>query len=776
MYKILAKELLAPNIYLMDIDAPRVAKACQPGQFIIIKMDEKGERIPLTICDYDREKGTVTIVYQAAGASTYRMAEYEPGESYQDFVGPLGEPSGLISEDPKDIEELKKQKIAFIGGGVGTAPIHAQVKWMGQNGIDVDVIIGARTKEILILEDDLKKYAKNVYVTTDDGSYGFKGNVTDGLKDLIENQGKEYDHVIAIGPLVMMKYVALYTKEKGIKTTVSMNPLMVDGTGMCGACRITVGDEVKFACVDGPEFDGHLIDFDGVSKRQQMYRSREGRQELKEIEGDTFRPIDCDCDDPDEIKVELESRIDYSKQEVDMFKRIPVRNQPAHERVNNFEEVCYGYDLEEAKLEASRCLLCKRPKCVAGCPVGIDIPGFIEKIMEEDIEGASEVISKYSALPAVCGRVCPQETQCEERCIRGIKGEPVSIGKLERYVGDYAIANNISPEKPAETNGKKVAVVGAGPAGITCASELAQKGYEVSLYEALHEAGGVLVYGIPEFRLPSEGVVQAEVNNLKKLGVNIVTNAVVGKVITVDQLIEEEGYDAVFLGSGAGLPMFMNISGENASGVFSANEYLTRNNLMKAFDPSYDTPIIHSNKVVTVGGGNVAMDSARTAVRLGAESHIVYRRSDEELPARREEIEHAKEEGVIFDLLCNPKEILVDEAGWVKGIRLVKMELGEPDESGRRRPVEIEGSEYDMECDTVIMALGTNPNPLIPATTEGLEVNKWKCIVADEKTGQTSKEQVFAGGDAVTGSATVILAMGAGKDAAAGIDEYLSTK
>ena len=776
MYKILAKELLAPNIYLMDIDAPRVAKACQPGQFIIIKMDEKGERIPLTICDYDREKGTVTIVYQAAGASTYRMAEYEPGESYQDFVGPLGEPSGLISEDPKDIEELKKQKIAFIGGGVGTAPIHAQVKWMGQNGIDVDVIIGARTKEILILEDDLKKYAKNVYVTTDDGSYGFKGNVTDGLKDLIENQGKEYDHVIAIGPLVMMKYVALYTKEKGIKTTVSMNPLMVDGTGMCGACRITVGDEVKFACVDGPEFDGHLIDFDGVSKRQQMYRSREGRQELKEIEGDTFRPIDCDCDDPDEVKIEIESRIDYSKQEVDMFKRIPVRNQPAHERVNNFEEVCYGYDLEEAKLEASRCLLCKRPKCVAGCPVGIDIPGFIEKIMEEDIEGASEVISKYSALPAVCGRVCPQETQCEERCIRGIKGEPVSIGKLERYVGDYAIANNISPEKPAETNGKKVAVVGAGPAGITCASELAQKGYEVSLYEALHEAGGVLVYGIPEFRLPSEGVVQAEVNNLKKLGVNIVTNAVVGKVITVDQLIEEEGYDAVFLGSGAGLPMFMNISGENASGVFSANEYLTRNNLMKAFDPSYDTPIIHSNKVVTVGGGNVAMDSARTAVRLGAESHIVYRRSDEELPARREEIEHAKEEGVIFDLLCNPKEILVDEAGWVKGIRLVKMELGEPDESGRRRPVEIEGSEYDMECDTVIMALGTNPNPLIPATTEGLEVNKWKCIVADEKTGQTSKEQVFAGGDAVTGSATVILAMGAGKDAAAGIDEYLSTK
>ena len=503
---------------------------------------------------------------------------------------------------------------------------------------------------------------------------------------------------------------------------------MVDGTGMCGACRITVGDEVKFACVDGPEFDGHLIDFDAVAKRQQMYKSEEGRAELKRNEGDTYRPVDCDCDDPDEIKAEVESRIDYSKHEVNMLERIPVRNQPADLRSNNFEEVCYGYDPVEAELEASRCLLCKKPKCVAGCPVGIDIPGFIRKISENDIAGASEVISKYSALPAVCGRVCPQESQCEERCIRGIKGEPVSIGKLERYVGDYAIEHGISPKKPETTNGKKVAVVGSGPAGITCASELAQKGYEVTVFEALHEAGGVMVYGIPEFRLPSDKVVQAEINNLKKLGVRIETNAVVGKVITVDQLMEEDGYDAVFLGSGAGLPIFMNIPGENASGVFSANEYLTRNNLMKAFDPSYDTPIIHSNVVVTVGGGNVAMDAARTAVRLGAESHIVYRRSDEELPARREEIEHAKEEGVIFDLLRNPKEILVDEGGWVKGIRLVKMELGEPDESGRRRPVEVEGSEFDIECDTVIMALGTNPNPLIPAPTEGLEVNKWKCI------------------------------------------------
>ena len=773
MYKIIKKEQLAPNIYLMDIDAPHVAKSCKPGQFIIVKIDEKGERIPLTICDYDKEKGTVTIVYQTLGASTQKMAEYNVGDSYQDFVGPLGVATDIVSED---IEDLKKKKLVFIAGGVGTAPVYPQVKWMKEQGIDVDVIIGARSKDIVILEDEMKKVAKNVYVTTDDGSYGFHGNVTDGLKDLIENQGKSYDQVVAIGPLIMMKFVCLYTKEIGLPTTVSMNPIMVDGTGMCGACRLTVGDEVKFACVDGPEFDGHLIDFDEVMKRQQMYKSAEGRAELKEKEGDTYRPVNCDCEDPDEIKAEVESRIDYSNHKVNMLERIPVRNQPAEERVNNFDEVCYGYDSEEAKLEASRCLLCKKPKCVAGCPVGIDIPGFIQKINEDDIAGASEVISKYSALPAVCGRVCPQESQCEAVCIRGIKGEPVSIGKLERYVGDYAIENNISPEKPAESTGKKVAVIGAGPAGITCASELAQKGHEVTVFEALHEPGGVMVYGIPEFRLPSDSVVQAEVNNLKKLGVKIETNAVVGKVITIDQLLDEEGYDAVFIGSGAGLPMFMNIPGENANGVFSANEYLTRNNLMKAFDPTYDTPILPSKKVVTVGGGNVAMDAARTAVRLGAESHIVYRRSEEELPARVEEVEHAKEEGIIFDLLRNPKEILVDEDGWVKGIRLVKMELGEPDASGRRRPVEIEGSEYEMECDAVIMALGTNPNPLITSTTKGLETNKWECIVADEENGQTSKDGVFAGGDAVTGSATVILAMGAGKDAAKGIDEYLSNK
>lgn len=461
---------------------------------------------------------------------------------------------------------------------------------------------------------------------------------------------------------------------------------------------------------------------------------------------------------------------------MDVLKRVPVKEQDPKVRARNFEEVCLGYDSEEAKLEASRCLLCKKPRCVEGCPVSIDIPGFIKQINEDDIEGAFKVIGNYSSLPAVCGRVCPQESQCEERCIRGIKGDPVSIGKLERYVGDWAIKNNIKPEKPEKSNGIKVAIIGSGPAGLSCAGDLAKMGYDVTIFEALHEAGGVLVYGIPEFRLPKNTVVKSEIENLKALGVKISTNAVVGKVITIDGLIEDEGYKAVFIGSGAGLPKFMGILGENACGVFSANEYLTRNNLMKAFNPDYDTPIVHGKKVAVIGGGNVAMDAARTALRLGAEVHIVYRRSAEEIPARAEEVHHAKEEGIIFDLLTNPKEILVDDDGWVKGMKCVKMELGEPDASGRRRPTEVKGSEFEMELDTVIMALGTSPNPLITSTTAGLDTNKWRCIIADEKNGQTTKEGVFAGGDAVTGAATVILAMGAGKAAAKGIDEYLSNQ
>jgi glutamate synthase (NADPH/NADH) small chain len=461
---------------------------------------------------------------------------------------------------------------------------------------------------------------------------------------------------------------------------------------------------------------------------------------------------------------------------MDVLKKVPVREQDPDVRNKNFEEVCLGYNKEEAMEEATRCINCKNAQCMKGCPVSINIPKFISEVKSGEFEEAYNTISESSALPAVCGRVCPQESQCEGKCIRGIKGEPISIGKLERFVADWARENDIQPKTAETKNGKKVAVIGSGPAGLTCAGDLAKLGYDVTIFEALHEAGGVLVYGIPEFRLPKNTVVAHEIENVKKLGVKIEKNVIIGKSVTIDQLMKEEGFDAVFIGSGAGLPKFMGIPGENANGVFSANEYLTRNNLMKAFDDSYDTPVVTGDKVAVVGGGNVAMDAARTALRLGAEVHIVYRRSEEELPARVEEVHHAKQEGIIFDLLTNPQEILVDENGWVKGMKCIRMELGEPDASGRRRPVEIPGSEFVIDVNTVIMALGTSPNPLISSTTEGLEVNKWKCIVADEEKGQTSKEGVYAGGDAVTGAATVILAMGAGKAGAKGIHEYLSNK
>ena len=461
---------------------------------------------------------------------------------------------------------------------------------------------------------------------------------------------------------------------------------------------------------------------------------------------------------------------------MDVLKKTPVREQEPAVRATNFEEVCLGYNKEEAMEEANRCIGCKNAQCVKGCPVAIDIPGFIGSVKEGNIEEAYQIISQSSALPAVCGRVCPQESQCEGKCIRGIKGEPISIGKLERFVADWARENGIKPEGAKELNGKKVAVIGSGPAGLTCAGDLAKMGYDVTIFEALHEPGGVLVYGIPEFRLPKQAVVAKEIENVKSLGVKIETNVVVGKSVTIDELLSEEGFDAVFIGSGAGLPKFMGIPGENANGVFSANEYLTRSNLMKAFDENSNTPIMRGKKVAVVGGGNVAMDAARTALRLGAEVHIVYRRSEEELPARVEEVHHAKEEGIIFDLLTNPVEIIADEKGWVTGMKCIKMELGEPDASGRRRPVEVEGSEFVIDVDTVIMSLGTSPNPLISSTTEGLEVNKWQCIVAEEENGKTTKEGVYAGGDAVTGAATVILAMGAGKAGAKGIDEYLQGK
>ena len=761
MYKILKKKWLSKNICLMEVEAKDLSLSAKPGQFLIVKKDEFGERIPLTICDYDVEKGTVTIVFFVLGKSTKDIGTLEEGEYFQDVVGPLGVESEFLHED---LEVLKNKKVLFVGGGVGTAPIYPQVKWFAKNGLKADVIVGAKTKELLILEDELKNVADNLYIATDDGSYGFHGLVTDVIDDLIKNQNKHYDHVVAIGPMIMMKFVCLKTKEYGIKTTVSLNPLMVDGTGMCGACRVRIGDKIKFACVDGPEFDGHLVDFDEAMRRQNMYKTEEGRAMLRKSDGATHSAKDCPIDSHEEQ--DLKS--------LPKNKRVPVREQDPKVRATNFKEVTFGYTLEEAKREASRCLNCKNPLCMQGCPVSINIPAFIQEIKNGNIEEAGKILMTYTSLPAVCGRVCPQETQCEGKCILGIKGEAVAIGKLEKFVGDYLLKNPIEIKVP-EKNGHKVGVIGSGPAGLTVAGDLAKMGYDVTIFEALHKTGGVLTYGIPEFRLPKDEVVQKEIENIKKLGVKFKTNEIIGKTKLIDKLLDEEGFDAVFIGSGAGLPKFMNIPGENLNGVLSANEFLTRVNLMKGYLDNYETPVKVGKKVAVIGGGNVAMDAVRTAKRLGAEAHIVYRRSEKDFPARLEEVHHAKEEGVIIDPLTLPKEILGNEKGEVIGMRCIHTKLGEPDASGRASFIEIPESEFIMEVDTVIMALGTSPNPLISSTTKNLETNRWKCIVADDF-GQTSREGVFAGGDAVSGAATVILAMGAGKKSAKAIDEYIKSK
>ena len=760
MFRIEKKKWLSEKICLMEVKAEALARSAKPGQFLIVKIDEKGERIPLTICDYNRKEGTVTIVFFAIGKSTEEMGKLNEGDFFQDVAGPLGQESEFLHEN---IEDLKNKKILFVAGGVGTAPVYPQVKWFNENGIKTDVIIGAKTKSLVILEDEMKKEAGNVYIATDDGSYGFHGMVTGLIDELIKNQNKHYDHVVAIGPMIMMKFVSLKTKEYNIPTTVSLNPLMVDGTGMCGACRVTIGDKIKFACVDGPEFDGHLVNFDEAMRRQMIYKTEEGRAYLEKTEGETHHARGCQC-----------CNHENSLENLEKGKRVPVREQDPKVRAENFEEVTFGYTLEEAQREAERCLNCKNPLCMKGCPVEINIPAFIQKIKEGDILEAGKILTKYTSLPAVCGRVCPQETQCEGKCILGIKGEPVAIGKLEKFVGDYLLENNLEISIP-EKNNHKIAVVGSGPAGLTAAGDLAKMGYDVTVFEALHKTGGVLTYGIPEFRLPKDRVVQKEIENIKKLGVHFVTNEIIGKTTTIDNLLDKEGFEAVFIGSGAGLPKFMGIPGENLNGVFSANEFLTRVNLMKAYCDDYMTPVKKGKKVAVIGGGNVAMDAVRTAKRLGAEAHIVYRRSEKDFPARLEEVHHAKEEGIIIDALTLPKEILGDENGNVIGMRCIHTKLGEPDASGRASFIEIPESEFIMEADTVIMALGTAPNPLISSTTKGLDINKWKCIVADE-VGQTSREGVFAGGDAVSGAATVILAMGAGKKAAEAIDKYIKNK
>ncbi|WP_251454275.1 bifunctional dihydroorotate dehydrogenase B NAD binding subunit/NADPH-dependent glutamate synthase [Veillonella intestinalis] len=760
MYKIVKKEVLHANMYQYDILAPRLAESALPGQFVIVKHGEYGERVPLTITDYDREAGTVSIVFQTLGDSTQKLAKLEEGDLLSDFVGPLGNPTDLAELSD---EELKEKKILFLCGGVGTAPVYPQVKYLKSRGCEADVIIGARNKDLIIYEEHMRSVAGNLYLATDDGSTGFHGNVVACMKDLIAN-GKEYNHIVAIGPMIMMKFATLAAKELGIPIVVSLNSIMVDGTGMCGACRVTIGDEVKFTCVDGPEFDGYLVDFDNAMQRQTMYKSEEGRKLIREMDKAHPNP-DCTCKAEDSVE---------TTELTDKSKRIPVREQDPAVRATNFEEVCYGYSKTEAMLEVQRCLDCKVPRCVQACPVHINIPGFIQALKQGNIEEAGRIIAQQSALPAICGRVCPQEEQCEGACVMGIRNEAVAIGKLERFVADTNLQNGVVFGEKEPAKGIKVAVIGSGPAGLSCAGDLAKKGYEVTVFESLHKLGGVLAYGIPEFRLPKDRIVNKEVENIKNLGVKFETDVIIGRTVTIDELMDKENFKAVFIGSGAGLPKFMHIPGESSNGVLSANEFLTRANLMKSYDDSYDTPIAIGKVCVTVGAGNVAMDAARTALRLGSESKIVYRRSEDEIPARAEEVHHAKEEGVEFNLLTNPIEILHDDKGWVTGVKCIKMELGEPDASGRRRPQEVAGSEFVIPCDTVIMSLGTNPNPLIRSTTKGLDTQSWGGIIAEESTGATSRPGVFAGGDAVTGAATVILAMGAGKQAATAIDEYLS--
>lgn len=760
MYEIISKRLLnSHDIYRMEIHAPWISLSGKPGQFVIVIPHENGERIPLTISDIVYQRQSVVIVFQVVGETTRQLAAMQEGDDLYTIVGPLGRPSELIEKYEKG--ELKR--LLFVAGGVGIAPVFPQVKWAFRNGIPTDVIIGARSKDLLFYEDELRAVCHNLHIMTDDGTYGEQGLVTAKVDELC-TKGVEYSHCVAIGPLPMMKFVSLTTKKYNLPTIVSLNCMMVDGTGMCGACRVRVGDEVKFCCVDGPEFDGHLVDFDEAARK------------LKTPDARRYRIATAESGHKCNLAPAVESAMAEAK------KRQKPREQDPKVRAKNFDEVSFGFTEHQAMVEANRCLQCKKPRCVEACPVGINIPLFIQNIKEENFNQAYITISHDSALPAVCGRVCPQETQCEGSCVMGVKAEPIAIGALERFVADNHRSQS-KPQSPCYPAGRKVAVIGSGPSGLTCAGDLAKHGYQVTVFEALHHAGGVLVYGIPEFRLPKQRVVEPEIENLRRLGVEIRTNVIIGKSITIDQLMNDMEYDAVYIASGAGLPKFMGVKGETLIGVISANELLTRTNLMHGYDEQYDTPIYLGKKVIVVGGGNVAMDAARTALRLGSEVTVVYRRGEMDMPARREEVHHAMEEGVQFMFQTAPLEILGTEDGYVRALRCVKMEMGEPEESGnatngskpaslRRKFNPIEGSECDVEADTIVAALGTSPNPLIRTSTPGLDCEVWGGIKADEN-GQTSRKYIFAGGDAVSGAATVILAMGAGRKAAAAIMEEL---
>lgn len=780
MNKIIRKEQFSENVFLFEIEAPLIAQSRRAGNFVIVRVGDKGERVPLTIADADTTKGTITIVVQRVGLSSVKLCALNVGDYITDVVGPLGNPTHIE----------KFGTVICAGGGVGVAPMLPIIKALKAAGNRVLSVLAGRSKDLIILEDQVRENSDETLIMTDDGSYGEKGVVTVGIEKLINQE--HIDKVFAIGPPIMMKFCCLLTQKYNIPTDVSLNTIMVDGTGMCGACRLTIGGKTKFVCIDGPEFDGALVDWDEMFKRMGTFKRAE-KEEMEHFEEHmnsvtrktavteeaTAQAKADKVDEPIEVLVDRDAewrkelRKSMKPKERTAIQRVVMPELPSEYRAKTrLEEVNTGLTREMALTEAKRCLDCAKPTCVEGCPVGIDIPSFIKNIERGNFLAAAKVLKRTSSLPAVCGRVCPQEKQCESRCIHLKMNEPaVAIGYLERFAADYEReSGNILLPEMAPANGIKVAVVGSGPAGLSFAGDMAKKGYDVYVFEALHEIGGVLKYGIPEFRLPNR-IVDVEIENLKRMGVHFQTDCIVGKTISVEQL-EKSGFKGIFVGSGAGLPNFMGIPGENFINIMSSNEYLTRVNLMDAADPTSDTPINLGKHVLVVGGGNTAMDSCRTAKRLGADVTLVYRRSEAEMPARLEEVKHAKEEGIHFLTLHNPIEYKADENGAVCQAVLQVMELGEPDASGRRRPVPVEGKTVTLDVDQVIVAIGVSPNPLVPKSIEGLELGRKNTIVVNEGM-QSSRPEIFAGGDIVRGGATVILAMGDGRRAAANMDRQL---
>ncbi len=764
MNKIINKEHFSEKVFKLEIEAPLIARSRKAGHFVIVRVGEKGERMPLTIAGADLNKGTITLVVQEVGLSSTKLCNLEVGEYITDVVGPLGQAT--------HIENFGT--VVCAGGGVGIAPLLPIVQALKAAGNKVVTVLAGRTKELIILEKEMRESSDEVIIMTDDGSYGNKGVVTVGVEEVLLRE--KVDKCFTIGPAVMMKFVSLLTKKYEVPTEASLNTIMVDGTGMCGACRVTVGGKTKFVCVDGPEFDAHQVDFDGMIKRMSAFKEAE-REEIKKLGSPKCEITKSQHAEDRTAPWREELRKSMKAKERTDISRVHMNELDPEYRSHNREEVNQGLTLEQAMQEAKRCLDCVNPGCISGCPVEINIPKFIKNIERGEVLEAAKTLKETSALPAVCGRVCPQEKQCESKCIyvQKMNKEAVAIGHLERFAADFEReSGQISVPDLDESNGIKIAVIGSGPSGLSFAGDMAKLGYDVTVFEALHEIGGVLKYGIPEFRLPNS-IVDVEINNLEKMGVTFIKDCIVGKTITVEELQEKE-FKGFYVASGAGLPNFMNIPGENSLNILSSNEYLTRVNLMDAANPESDTPVAFGKNVAVIGGGNTAMDSVRTAKRLGAErAMIIYRRSEEEMPARLEEVKHAKEEGIEFLTLHNPIEYIADERGFVKQVILQKMELGEPDASGRRSPVAIPGATETIDIDLAIVSVGVSPNPIVPSSIKGLETGRKGTINVNDDM-ESSIPMIFAGGDIVRGGATVILAMGDGRKAAAAMDQKFKNK